>query len=143
MVHNQSQLPGNCNTCKRTESIPSDQQVFQSATDEASYNRAIKQLKESFGDPVVTTRAYRLAKVSGKDKSTIRDYINFLEECLHAAKTMPSLNVLDDPLESQKLAERLPEWLTSCWACVNVEMKKEQRFPHSRSSLGFYPRRQK
>jgi hypothetical protein len=100
-----------------------------------AFSEAKAQLKRRYGNPFDTARAFRdkLAswpKVSGKDPYALRKYADFLTQCLSAIESIPALNVLNDSRENERMAEKLPDWLTRRWCRIVAETKRSKlRYP--------------
>lgn len=85
---------------------------------ENSYEAAWHTLNERYGEPFVIAKAFRdklhsWPKITGKDSADLRKFVDFLQSCQSATIHNNNLNVLDDGIENQRLAAKLPEWLSN------------------------------
>ncbi|KAK3102368.1 hypothetical protein FSP39_010852 [Pinctada imbricata] len=85
-----------------------------------AYENAKKVLQERYGHPFTIQRAFRKKlenwpRIAERDSKALRDFGDFLKSCLDAAPSIPSLKILDDCTENQKLLRKLPNWATLRW----------------------------
>ena len=88
--------------------------------DEVAYDEAWQLLEKRFGDPFIVGKSFRdklqaWPKVSPKNGRELRDYVDFLKSCEVAMHRIKTLEVLNDCIESQRILQKLPEWLTNRW----------------------------
>ena len=102
----------------------------------ASYDDARNLLKDRYGNEFAITRNF-LKKLSDwpiirtKDYKGLREYSDFLAYLRSAKKSMGQLSILDSPLENEKMAAKLPEWLKLRWPrVVSQKNKIEKRYPN-------------
>ncbi|WAQ94115.1 hypothetical protein MAR_006586 [Mya arenaria] len=77
-------------------------------------------LHERYGHPFVVQKAFRdkldkWPKIAAKDPIGLRDFADFLQGCKDALPHIPSLRILDDCTENQKLLNKLPDYATIGW----------------------------
>ncbi|XP_067369271.1 uncharacterized protein [Channa argus] len=102
---------------------------------EESYDAAWKMLSERYGHPFVIAKAFRdklyfWPKIASKESSELRKFVDFLCSCECAMNQNESLQILDDGNENQKLAAKLPDWLSTRWNRKATEYQLEHgRFP--------------
>ncbi|XP_032425349.1 uncharacterized protein LOC116724101 isoform X1 [Xiphophorus hellerii] len=102
---------------------------------EDSYMAAWNILNERYGEPFVIAKAFRdklhtWPKLQGKDSAELRKFVDFLQSCQSAMTTNENLNVLNDGIENQRLAAKLPDWLSNRWNRKATEYQLEHRqFP--------------
>ncbi|XP_054866973.1 uncharacterized protein LOC129349027 [Amphiprion ocellaris] len=102
---------------------------------EHSYYAAWDLLNERYGEPFVVAEAFRdklhtWPKIGPKDSTELRKFVDFLRSCESAIVHNESLRVLDDGLENQKLASKLPDWLSTRWNRKATQYQLEhRRFP--------------
>ena len=87
---------------------------------EESYNAAWRLLNERYGDPFIIAKAYRdklhaWPKLSPRESSELRKFVDFLRSCEAAVEHNVHLNVLNDAMENQTLTAKLPDWLSTGW----------------------------
>ena len=87
---------------------------------ESSYEGAWKTLEERYGNPFTLQKAFRQklsnwTTITPTDAEGLRDYADFLQGCQKAMQHIPSLKVLDDCMENQRLAAKLPNWAATRW----------------------------
>ncbi len=87
---------------------------------EASYQSAWKTLEERYGNPFILQKAFReklatWATIGPKDAEGLREYGDFLQGCQTAMAHIPSLQVLNDCMENQRLTQKLPVWASTRW----------------------------
>ncbi|XP_045069949.1 uncharacterized protein LOC123484001 [Coregonus clupeaformis] len=102
---------------------------------EDSYHAAWDLLKERYGEPFVIAKAFRdkihaWPKLAPKESADLRKFVDFLRSCEFAIAHNESLKVLNDDIENQKLAAKLPDWLSSRWNRRATQYQLEhRRFP--------------
>lgn len=100
-----------------------------------SYNSAWDLLNERYGQPFVIAKAFRdklyaWPKISTKESGELRRFVDFLRSCDCAMAGNENLHVLDDAMENQKLAAKLPDWLSTRWNRRATQYQLEHaRFP--------------
>ena len=87
---------------------------------EESYFSAWSLLDERYGDPFIVAKAYRdklysWPKITPKDGVELRKFVDFLRSCDSAIAHNRHLRILDDAMENQMLATKLPDWLITGW----------------------------
>ncbi len=87
---------------------------------ESSYEGAWKTLEERYGNPFTLQKAFRQklsnwTTITPTDAEGLRDYADFLHGCQRAMQHIPSLKVLNDCMENQRLAAKLPNWAAARW----------------------------
>ena len=109
---------------------------------ENSFIDAKRILEERYGNPFVLENAFR-AKLEnwpkiGRDGKAMRRFADFLQQCLTAANAIPSLSVLDDVRENQKMQAKLPDWTVTRWArVVNQHKQRQNKFPSFGTFVSF------
>lgn len=102
---------------------------------EDSYEAAWNMLNERYGEPFVIAKAFRdklhtWPKVTGKNSAELRTFVDFLQSCQSAMTNNENLNILNDGIENQRLAAKLPDWLSNRWNRKATEYQLEhKRFP--------------
>jgi hypothetical protein len=96
--------------------------VFYFDTEEA-YTDARNTLEERYGNQFLISEAFRTKldswpKVNGNDSKGLRKLADFLRQCLLAMDHVPTLKILDDCRENQKILYKLPEWLARRWSRI-------------------------
>ncbi len=99
---------------------------------EQAYQEAMRTLERRFGDPHIISNAYRdklLAwpKIPSEDGAALRKFSDYLRQCSTAMSMLPSLNILNDDRENQRLLAKLPKWLIAHWSKIAFAHKKAQR----------------
>ncbi|CAC5416723.1 unnamed protein product [Mytilus coruscus] len=87
---------------------------------QTAYDNARKVLEERYGHPFIMQKAFRdkLAswpRIAPKDPIALRDFADFLQGCRDAIPHVPSLSILNDCTENQKLLKKLPDWASVRW----------------------------
>ena len=97
-----------------------------------SYDEARNLLKERFGHTHLACEAFR-EKLEGWPKTSsseeILRYADFLRQLAIAKRSQTGLNVLDDPHEVMKVADKLPPWLASRWDRVAAGNNASAKYP--------------
>ena len=88
-----------------------------------SYRAARQLLEERYGDPCSVANAFRdrlenWPNVPARDGIALRKLSDFLQQCLLAMSTNPSLNILCDERENKKILMKLPDWFNSRWVRI-------------------------
>ena len=91
----------------------------------SSYGKAKQILDDRYGHPFVLQKAFRdkldkWPKI-GKDPVALLEFSDFLKCCLDAIPHVPSLSILNDCVENQKLIAKLPDWVASRWNRIATE----------------------
>ncbi|KAL6489210.1 hypothetical protein MHYP_G00029510 [Metynnis hypsauchen] len=69
-------------------------------------------------------------KITGKDSKDLRRFVDFLQGSKSAMTQTKDLNVLNDEVENQRLASKLPDWLSNRWNQKATEYQLEHKqFP--------------
>lgn len=103
---------------------------------EDSYDSAWNMLDERYGESFVIAKAFRdklhsWPKITGKDSLDLRKFVDFLQSCKSAMTQNNNLNILNDGIENQRLASKLPDWLSSRWNRKATEYQLEHKqFPN-------------
>ena len=107
---------------------------FLAGTDTA-YCAAWEMLDDRFGNPFVIAKSYRdkiqsWPKVTAKDSKELREFADFLSSVESAIPYVQGLQVLNDCVENQRIAAKLPDWLSARWNRRVTEFQDEQKmFP--------------
>ena len=85
-----------------------------------AYLRAKEKLVERYGNEFILAKAYRekiknWPTVKPGDGKALQKLADYLENCITAMKTVPSLANLDDPLENAKIVTKLPRYISDRW----------------------------
>ncbi|XP_062600914.1 uncharacterized protein LOC134262527 [Saccostrea cucullata] len=77
-------------------------------------------LQDRYGHPFVMQKAFRKRlenwpKITEGNSKALRDFGDFLQACRDATPQVPSLKILDDCSENQKLLSKLPNWAALRW----------------------------
>lgn len=102
---------------------------------EDSYNAAWSLLNERYGQPFVIAKAFRdklhsWPKIASRESAELRKFVDLLRSCESAMANNDSLYILNDGIENQKLAAKLPDWLSSGWNRQATQYQLEhRRFP--------------
>ncbi|XP_078321623.1 uncharacterized protein LOC111100747 [Crassostrea virginica] len=86
----------------------------------SAYNNARQVLQDRYGHPFVMQKAFRKRlenwpKIGEGNSKALRDFGDFLQACRDATPQIPSLRILDDCSENQKLLSKLPTWAAMRW----------------------------
>ncbi|KAK3086460.1 hypothetical protein FSP39_018746 [Pinctada imbricata] len=86
----------------------------------SAYQTSRKVLEERYGHPFIVQRAFRnkldkWPKINERDAKGLRDFGDFLKACQDATPQIPSLKILDDCTENQRLIAKLPTWAALRW----------------------------
>jgi len=102
---------------------------------DASYDEARTILKERYGNQQVITRNFRKRlsewpQIKPRDAKALREYSDYLCYLQSAMKYVGNLNILNDCIENEKMAAKLPDWLKLKWPrIVAQEIRTNQRYP--------------
>ncbi|XP_062614169.1 uncharacterized protein LOC134275907 [Saccostrea cucullata] len=86
----------------------------------SAYENARQVLQDRYGHPFVMQKAFRKRlenwpKITEGNSKALRDFGDFLLACRDATPQVPSLKILDDCSENQKLLSKLPNWAALRW----------------------------
>lgn len=104
-------------------------------SDDEAYTDAWTKLDQRYGQPFVIQRAFRdklskWSKIQSKDAEGLRTFSDFLNACQQAMPHVKGLEILSDCEENQKLVQKVPDWLASCWSrLVTVALMEGKEFP--------------
>ena len=118
------------------------QGFFLSHTDE-SYKAAWKTLETRYGNPFILQRAFRdklsnWPTIAPKDAEGLREFADFLQGCEKAMITIPSLNILNDCMENQRLMSKLPIWASARWNRMSTKTVQESsKYPDFQAFVKF------
>ena len=90
---------------------------------EDAYYRAKQRIDEHYGNEFVVAKEYKKRirewpVIKPNDGIALRNFVDFLEHCMAAMKTICHLKVLDDPEENEKMLEKLPRDIVNSWANI-------------------------
>ncbi|XP_067933081.1 uncharacterized protein [Watersipora subatra] len=100
-----------------------------------AYELAREKLRERYGNQQSISRSFRqrLAewpRISARDGQGLRELGDFLCHIRSAMSTIPSLEILNDCNENEKMIQRLPDWLRNRWARKIARIQvSEKRYP--------------
>ena len=100
-----------------------------------AYTEAMKILNDRFGNPFIVSNSYReeiysWPKISSNDCYGLRTFADFLQQCRVAMNTSPSLHILNDEIENQKILRKLPSWVVTKWQGeVHEYIEQKSTFP--------------
>ena len=100
-----------------------------------SYYEAMRLIERRYGNDFVIAQAFKSriqswSKISGRDAIGLRDFCDFLRQCEVAARTNPSLKVLDDDSQNHIMLSKLPDWLVARWSRLVYDITENQhRYP--------------
>ena len=101
--------------------------------DDEAYDQAWQALNAWYGHPFIIQCAFR-EKLNNWPKISSRESVQFSDFVTACRKAMPhvkGLQVLNDCEENQKMLQKLPDWLTSCWnRHVTKQMRKTEEYPN-------------
>ncbi|XP_069134375.1 uncharacterized protein [Argopecten irradians] len=116
---------------------------------EAAFVNARKVLDERYGNTFVLQQAFRKKlenwpKISNRDPKALRNFADFLQGCKEAMMHIPSLSILNDCSENQKLLGKLPEWASVRWNRVVTEgLDSSNNYPSFSQFVEFVAREAK
>ena len=99
------------------------------------YQLAMQLLEDRYGDPFTVADAFRTKlenwpKIMPKDGFAIRKLFDYLNQCLAAMASNPSLHILNDERENRKILRKLPDWINNRWVRVVAESREHSKtFP--------------
>ncbi len=99
-----------------------------------SYPAALETLDKRYGSPYIVADAFRerlkrWPKIQPKDGNGLRKLSDFLKQCQSAMQSVPSLEILNDERENEKILEKLPDWLIIRWTRIVVGHRESDRYP--------------
>ena len=103
---------------------------------EEAFQRAKAVLEKRFGNSFAISDAFiskleSWPKISSKDKQGLHNLSDFLQQCGAASQEIKGLSILNDIREMQKIAIKLPEWMTHRWNRIISTSKREKgRYPN-------------
>ena len=108
---------------------------------EESYKAALQILEDRFGNAAVVTASFRRRLeswtiISDSDSKALQNFSDFLVQISVAKKTYPSLSILDDQFENQKLLKKLPKRLVDQWI-EKVVSHSHDSFPNFNTFCDF------
>ena len=88
----------------------------------------MRTLDKHFGNPHLVADAFRTKldnwnRISPDDKTALRSYSDFLNQCLTAQKEVFDLDILDDRRQIKKAASKLPFGLIHAWNDKVLEIR--------------------
>lgn len=101
-----------------------------------AYHKAMQHLEERFGNPFIVSQAFRTkldgwAAIKNKDYTAVREFSDFLQQCLVAITKVGGLDILNDAHYQKTLVQKLPEWMKNRWLREVAKTKtKEHRYPN-------------
>ena len=103
-------------------------------TDDNAYAQAWEKLRKRYGQPFVVQRAFQKKiklwpKIGPKDYIGVRRFFDFLNSCCDAIPFVPSLGILNDCKENQKILQKLPDWITSRNRAVSAALEETGCYP--------------
>lgn len=110
---------------------------------EDAYCAAWGILDDRFGNPFIVGKAYRdkiqsWHKISSKDGKDLREFADFLTSVTTAMPYVQGLQTLNDCVEIQRIAAKLPDWLSSRWNRTATVFQDERKaFPDFKSFVQF------
>lgn len=87
---------------------------------ETAYCAAWAILEDRFGNPFIIAKSYRdkihsWHKIGPKDSEHLREFVDFLSSVESAMPYVQGLQALNDCVENQRIAIKLPDWLSARW----------------------------
>lgn len=110
---------------------------------ETAYRAAWDILEDRFGNPFIVAKSYRdkihtWHKIGPKDSENLREFVDFLSSVESAMPYVQGLQTLNDCVENQKIAVKLPDWLSSRWNREAMIYQDEHKmFPDFRYFVRF------
>ena len=85
------------------------------------YAKAKALLQKRYGSSFIISEAYRdkianWPRIQAKDSISLRNFGDFLQQCLIAKDSVKGLQILDDCRENRKMLEKLPVYLVERWS---------------------------
>jgi hypothetical protein len=111
-----------------------------------SFQEAMNLIDSRFGDSFAVAFAFKSKieqwpKIANRDAEGLRNFSDFLKQCLVAARTNPSLRVLDDDTQNRVMLSKIPDWLVSRWARqVNKSREQTNMYPSFAEFVEFLSR---
>lgn len=105
-----------------------------------AYEDAKAVLEKRYGDSFVVAGAFRdklerWPKIPNNDGKSLRKFSDYVNQCVKAMETVPSLNVLNDERENFKLLQKMPPWLINRWGRLVAGYRAEHRMYPSLSEF--------
>lgn len=113
---------------------------------ESAYLAAWTVLEDRFGDPFLIGKSYRdkihaWHKIGPKDNQELLEFADFLSSVESAMPYVQGLQVLNDCVENQRIAAKLPDWCSSRWNRTVVTIQDETNaFPDFKVFVSFLRR---
>lgn len=110
---------------------------------ETAYRAAWDILEDRFGNPFIVAKSYRdkihtWHKIGPKDSENLREFVDFLSSVESAMPYVQGLQTLNDCVENQKIAVKLPDWLSSRWNReATIYQDEHKMFPDFRYFVRF------
>jgi hypothetical protein len=114
-----------------------------SANSNKAYLDARAKLKSRYGNKQNVARSFKrkLAdwpKVTTKDEKSLQEFSDFLSHIQSNMEAIPSLNILNDCSENEKMVAKLPDWLRNRWARkVAKSLDDVDEYPDLRKFVDF------
>lgn len=108
-----------------------------------AYDKAFSELKQRFGTSFVTARAFReklnsWSVIKPKDYLGLRDFADFMKQCLVAKDALGQLDILDDSEFQANILDKLPGWLSLRWKRKAVDIRDSRgRYPNFKELTNF------
>lgn len=109
----------------------------------SSYRAAWQTLEDRYGNPFTLQKAFReklssWSTISPRDAEGLREYADFLQGCQKAIPQIPSLQILNDCMENQRLMNKLPSWASTRWnRQVTRQVQATGEYPNFDSFVEF------
>ena len=86
-----------------------------------SFRAAMKLIDKRFGNSFAVAQAFKAKieewpKIGPKDSHGLQKFSDFLCQCEVAARSNPSLRVLNDDVQNKVMLQKLPDWFVTRWA---------------------------
>lgn len=110
---------------------------------ETAYRAAWDILEDRFGNSFIVAKSYRdkihtWHKIGPKDSENLREFVDFLSSVESAMPYVQGLQTLNDCVENQKIAVKLPDWLSSRWNReATIYQDEHKMFPDFRYFVRF------
>ena len=111
-----------------------------------AFDAAYKQLASRYGNKNDLANGFRTRlrawpRISGTDNEGLRNFVDYLRQCVSAKSSLGGLRVLDDESENADLVEKLPVWLGRAWARrVAIHREDNDDFPTFTEFVDFIDR---
>ena len=108
-----------------------------------SYFEAIALIDKRYGNSYTIACAFKSKianwpKIGSRDSHGLRKFSDYLKQCEVAARSNPSLRVLNDDTQNRLMLEKLPDWLVSRWARVVHRVRENtQLYPSFAQFVSF------